>query len=153
MIPAPPASLSSSPASVAAWLLAAAGTVPFLAGVGDGVMFGGERLFVVQAYAAVIASFICGIHWGAALFAPQRRAIRLFIMSNIAALVSWLAALMPAGPGFLLFAATFATLLLVDRHLWRSGLWPDWFWRLRSVISGVVVGACLCIAIAGWGSA
>lgn len=133
------------PAPVAAWLLAGAGTLPFLAGGADLLLRNGEWLGAVQIYGAVIVSFVCGIHWGAALFAAEGLALRLFLMSNIAALLGWVAALLPAGPGFLLLAALFAVLLLVDHHLWRAGLWPLWFWHLRGVITAVVVGACLVI--------
>lgn len=133
------------PAPVAAWLLAGAGTLPFLAGAAATLLRHGEWLGAVQIYGAVIASFVCGIHWGAALFAAEGLALRLFLMSNIAALLGWVAALLPVGPGFLLLAVLFAALLLVDRHLWRAGLWPLWFWRLRCVITAVVAGACLLI--------
>ncbi|WP_421697349.1 DUF3429 domain-containing protein [Ancylobacter sp.] len=133
------------PALIAAWLLAGAGTLPFLAGAVDVVLRNGEWLGAVQIYGAVIASFVCGIHWGAALVAAEGLALRLFLISNIAALLGWVAALLPAGPGFLLLAVLFAALLLVDRHLWRARLWPLWFWRLRGIITAVVVGACLVI--------
>lgn len=133
------------PALIAAWLLAGAGALPFFAGTADVVLRNGEWLGAVQIYGAVIASFVCGIHWGAALVAAEGLALRLFLISNIAALLGWVAALLPAGPGFLLLAVLFAALLLVDRHLWRAGLWPLWFWRLRGIITAVVVGACLVI--------
>lgn len=132
-------------ALLVAWLLAVAGTMPFLAGVADAMLRHGEWLGAVQIYGAVIASFVCGIHWGAALFAAEGLALRLLVISNIAALLGWAAALLPAGAGFLLLAVLFATLLLFDRHLWRAGLWPLWFWRLRVAITAVVVAACLVI--------
>lgn len=145
---APTAFSPRSPARSAAWLLAAAGVLPFLAGVADAALLGRGWLSSVQVYAAIIASFVCGIHWGAALFSPQGPATRLFLASNVAALLAWLAAMLPPRAGFFLLAALFGVLLLVDRDLWRRGLWPDWFWRLRRAISAVVVGACLCIGSA-----
>ncbi len=75
-------------------------------------------------------------------------ALRLFVASNVAALLAWGAALLSPKPGFLLLAAVFAGLLLVDRQLRQSGLWPDWFWTLRVTISTVVIGACLWIGMA-----
>lgn len=140
-----PLSPAQRPALIAAWLLAGAGTLPFLAGAAGLLLRNGEWIGAVQVYGAVIASFVCGIHWGAALFAAEGLALRLFLVSNIAALLGWVAALLPTGPGFLLLAVLFAALLTVDRHLWRAGLWPLWFWRLRGVITAVVVGACLVI--------
>lgn len=138
----------SGPARAAAWALAAAGTLPFFAGIADASVLGRTWLGAVHIYAAVIASFVCGIHWGAALFSPGGMALRLFVASNVAALLAWGAALLSPRPGFLLLAAVFAGLLLVDRQLRQSGLWPGWFWTLRVTISTVVIGACLWIGMA-----
>ena len=74
---APRAFSSRNPARAAAWLLAAAGTLPFLAGIVDVALLGREWLGIVQVYAAIIASFVCGIHWRAALFSPEGIAARL----------------------------------------------------------------------------
>ncbi|WP_018389545.1 DUF3429 domain-containing protein [Ancylobacter sp. FA202] len=147
MIPAPASFAPASTVRVTAWLLAAAGTLPFLAAIADAALLGGSRLGMVQIYGALIASFICGMHWAAALFAPQTLAVRLFLLSNVGALIAWLAALLPPQPGFLLLAAIFAALLGIDRHLRVGGLWPDWFWQLRVVISAMVVGACIWIGL------
>lgn len=101
----------------------------------------------MQIYGALIASFVCGMHWAAALFAPQTLAVRLFVLSNVAALLAWLAALLAPQPGFLILAAIFVALLGVDQHLRVRGLWPDWFWKLRVAISAVVVSACVWIGL------
>ncbi|SCW54343.1 DUF3429 domain-containing protein [Ancylobacter rudongensis] len=141
------ASLTPAPAvRVTAWLLAAAGTLPFLAAIADAARLGG--IGTVQIYGAVIASFVCGMHWGAALFAPEPLAVRLFLLSNVAALFAWLAALLTPQPGFLLLAVIFAALLGVDRHLRARGVWAGWFWQLRVAISAVVVSACGWIGMA-----
>lgn len=146
MIPAA-ASFTPAPAvRVTAWLLAAAGTLPFLAAIADAGRLGG--IGTVQIYGAVIASFVCGMHWGAALFAPDALAVRLFLLSNVAALLAWLAALLTPQPGFLLLAVIFAALLGVDRHLRARGVWAGWFWQLRVAISAVVVSACVWIGMA-----
>lgn len=144
-----PAAASFTPAPavrVTAWLLAAAGTLPFLTAIADAGRLGG--IGTVQIYGAVIASFVCGMHWGAALFAPEPLAVRLFLLSNVAALLAWLAALLTPQPGFLLLALIFAALLGVDRHLRARGVWADWFWQLRVAISAVVVSACVWIGMA-----
>lgn len=148
MIPAA-ASFTPAPAvRVTAWLLAAAGTLPFLAAIADAALLGAGRVGTVQIYGAVIASFVCGMHWGAALFAPEPLAVRLFLLSNVAALFAWLAALLTPQPGFLLLAVIFAALLGVDRHLRARGVWAGWFWQLRVAISAVVVSACVWIGLA-----
>lgn len=143
-----PASFAPAPyVRVTAWLLASAGTLPFLAAIADAAFLGAGGVGTVQIYGALIASFICGMHWAAALFAPHSLAVLLFLLSNVGALLAWLAALLAPQPGFLILAAIFAALLGIDRHLRVRELWPDWFWRLRVAISAVVIGACIWIGL------
>ena len=136
------------PIPLTAWLLAAAGAVPFLAGIVDLALLGGGRVGAVQIYGAVIAAFLCGTHWAAALLGSPALAIRLFALSNAMALLAWLGALLPVRPGFVLLAIVFAALLAVDGVLHRRRLWPHWFWQLRRAITMVVVAACIAMAVA-----
>lgn len=126
-----------------AWGLASAGALPFLAGLADILFWNGAWTGSIQIYAAVIASFICGVHWAAALLSPQAQPILLLLASNVAALLAWVAAMAPAPIGFFMFAALFAALAAIDHLLHRAGTWPDWFWRLRLTISAIVMAACL----------
>lgn len=131
-----------------AWALASAGTLPFLAGAADLLFLGGAWTASVQVYAAVIASFLCGVHWGAALLSARRvRPAALLLASNALALLAWLAAMLPASTGFVSFALLFAGLAGIDHLLARASVWPDWFWRLRMTITAVVVAACLLIGL------
>lgn len=130
-----------------AWLLASAGVLPFLGAIVDVVAFDGKWLSSIQIYGALIASFISGIHWGAAILSSEGTAVRLLFLSNVAALLAWLAALLPPSSGFLLLAVLFAAFLIVDRQLRRRGLWPEWFWTLRVVISAVVICACVVLGV------
>lgn len=130
-----------------AWGLALAGALPFLAGLADIMFWDGALTGPVQIYAAVIASFICGMHWGAALLSPRAGPVPLLLGSNVAALAAWGAALAPVSTGFLMFAALFAALAAIDHFLHRAGTWPAWFWRLRLTISAIVVASCLLIGI------
>ncbi len=130
-----------------AWTLASAGVLPFLAGLADLVLGDGAWTAYVQVYAAVIASFICGIHWGAALLGKEARPVMLLIASNVAALLAWVAALAPASTGFFIFAALFLGLAWIDGQLHRSGAWPAWFWLLRLTISAIVATICLLIGV------
>lgn len=140
------AAAPNSPVIRLAWLLAAAGTLPFFGGIADRAMLGGHWLPAVQIYGAVIASFVAGIHWGAALMGPERFGPRLLAASNGAALIAWVAALLPPAPGFFILAALFPLLALIDRQLFQARLWPLWFWRLRATITALVTVACLFIA-------
>ncbi|RUT28550.1 DUF3429 domain-containing protein [Arsenicitalea aurantiaca] len=147
MTDAPSPTMPMASRQTIALILTAAGALPFLAGLVDVALLGGQWLQAIQVYGAVIAAFICGIHWGAAMFAPERMAPRLLILSNFLALLAWLSALLPPTAGFLSLAAVFGSLLLVDRHLFRAGLWPDWFWTLRIAISALVIGVTLLLGI------
>lgn len=138
---------SSNQKRFVAFALAAAGTLPFLGGIFDLVVLDGTWLGVVAIYAAVIASFISGIHWGASFFAPGGMRVGLLVGSNVAALAAWVAALLAPTRGFLAFAILFAVLLAIDGYLHRSGLWPAWYWLLRRVISAIVILACVAIAV------
>lgn len=127
--------------------LASAGALPFLAGLAGLVFWDGALTGHIQIYAAVIASFLCGMHWGVALLAPRAPSVPLLLGSNVAALAAWAAAMAPASIGFLAFAALFAAVAAIDQLLHRTGIWPDWFWRLRLTISAIVVVTCLLIGI------
>ena len=55
-----------------------------------------DSLFWAASYAAVIASFICGIHWAVFLFFAGRSPINLLLTSNLICLSAWAALLLPA---------------------------------------------------------
>ena len=70
--------------------------------------------------AAVIASFIAGTHWAARVYRPEVSALPTLVMSNVFALLAWLALLLPQRAwGLALLIACFL------------GLSPGWFWPLR----------------------
>jgi hypothetical protein len=110
------------------------------------------RVFLLDAamlYAAVIASFVSGIHWGLYLdpVRADRAELNLFVSSNICTLAAWTALLlpMPHAP-FLLLAVVFSALFVIDRSLARQGIIEDWFFALRLRISAIVVPSCLLLA-------
>ena len=92
-------------------------------------------------YGAVIASFIAGIHWGIFLF--KETPLNLFIHSNIAALLAWLALLVPTQAGLAVLAGCLLYLLTIDSRLQLTGILPAWYMRLRLRISCLVIGILL----------
>lgn len=96
-------------------------------------------------YAAVIVSFIAGIHWGLYLLREQDIPLNLFIHSNIAALTAWFAALINIPFSLLVFIVCFVYLLLIDRKLSETKLLETWFLRMRHVATGVVI-VCLLVS-------
>jgi len=102
----------------------------------------------VLAYGAVIASFVSGIHWGLFLYRANAFPLNLFISSNVCALAAWAALLVP--PLWLALAlliAVFAALFAIDHVLWRASAHAAWFYRLRAIITAIVIGALSVLLI------
>lgn len=126
-------------------LLTLGGAVPFWLGAGLMLFGWAEAGHIVLVYAAVIASFVAGIHWGLAFGPAADHSRLLLVASNVVALGAWGAALLPNRAGFLVLAALFAGLLLVERRL--GTIWPDWFGRLRLAATVLVCAALVLLAV------
>jgi hypothetical protein len=137
----------------AAWL-GAFGLLPFVAGAA--LVVGSDVTWVMHAlryYAAVILSFMGGVHWGLAIAdfgagAGSGSNWTRLGASIVPALVAWLGLLVMPVPGLLVTAAAFAILLLGDLLAVRKGMAPRWYARLRLPLTSVVV-VCLIAATAG----
>lgn len=138
-----------TPPAVVAWL-GYGGLLPFvfltLAGLLDrdhGPLWSDA----LNAYGAIILSFVGALHWGFAMSLrglndSQRSAA--FIWSVVPALLAWPALLMPAILAAPLLIAGFVANSLRDRHLGRQAELPAWYLPLRFRLSGV---ACVCLGI------
>ena len=144
----------------AALYLGLAGLIPFLwgalsalnPGLNDwGVGALGPRFvgpYVSLSYGTVILAFMSGVLWGFAAQASGRVAASGFALSVIPAL--WAFLLVGGGPvaAAIYLAAGFVGLLGLDWMFWRQGLAPEWWMRLRVVLTGVVL-LCLAVPIFG----
>jgi hypothetical protein len=124
--------------------LGAAGLVPFVAGAAALAVAGGEvrtqAAAALAAYAALIVSFLGGIHWGLAFLQP-RPASALFAWGVTPSLLAWAALLLPRGAGLAGLAAILLLCLWVDRRIYpRLGLAP-WL-ALRWPLTAVAAGSC-----------
>ncbi|MDX2218791.1 MAG: DUF3429 domain-containing protein [Burkholderiales bacterium] len=146
---ADPVSMKPLPA-----LLVLTGALPFLSAtlslVAGGPFHQTIAVVMLVTYAAVILSFLGGIHWGLALkimdSAPTS-ASRLFVLSVLPALAAWAVLFLVADPRWQL-VGMFVILLAVwalDGLLSVQGIIPRWFFRLRSLITAIV-GSCFVIA-------
>ena len=94
-------------------------------------------------YAAVIISFLGGVHWGFAVqhFHQHRRIANLLLATSITPpLIAW---------GILLYPDHYAQLLVltllysfmwaIDSLLYNNDLMPQWFFNIRCIITPVVV--------------
>lgn len=141
-----------SPVPSAPLWLGAGGLVPFIVLAG--------ALWIVPAeyhptlhdwlrtYAAVILSFVGAVHWGIALLhrdmGDQDRAV-VMAWSVVPGLVAWVSLLMSLRTGLTLTGAMFVIHYTMDRTLASRFPIPDWYLRLRSGLTIVVV-ACLGVA-------
>lgn len=141
----------------AAWL-GATGAMPFvLLAIGPLLLPSAWREPAHDAlctYAAVILSFLGGVHWGLTLATEDARgassqfSLRL-VLSVVPSLLGWGALFLPAVWGLVALAGAFAAMMFVDLGPGaRSGA-PAWYPRLRRPLSLTVISALLLSALFG----
>jgi hypothetical protein len=101
----------------------------------------------LSAYAAVILSFLGGIHWGLAMRQPAAQT-RVLWWGVTPSLVAWPAAVMPPDAGLVLQGLMLVVCYLVDRRLYPQLGAAGWL-TLRFRLSAV---AALCCFIGAAGS-
>ncbi len=145
-----------SPGMRHAWTLTLAGAVPFVAAAAI-VLFGpvDQHMLALQmatTYAAVILSFLGGIQWGNGLSLMEsapRSAQTLLMLSIVPSLLAW-ALLFVSQPNARVLVAIFlfGLVWVVDALLSLQGLIPGWFFRLRCLVTAIVIGCLTAIALA-----
>lgn len=144
--PAAPGPAGGSSPSLLARQLGYAGLLPFL-GAATASWVGGPELqpiaaMVLLTYAAVIVSFLGGIHWGWAMAHPGQGSSTALAWGVTPSLVAWTALLMPSSTGGLwLSAAALALCWAVDRPLYRQRGLAAWL-PLRTQLSTVALLCC-----------
>lgn len=108
-----------------------------------------ESVALLLTYAAVILSFLGGIHWGKALSGENSGDLNWMRLgwSVAPSLIAWIALRMSPGFTIIIFIAAFAIAFLVDRHAVRAGFFPEWYLPLRKVLTLGVL-ACLIATLA-----
>lgn len=141
--------LSDSPAldRAPAWAhrLGYAGLIPFVAGALLVHLVFAEAhpyaTMALSAYAAVIVSFLGGIHWGIG-FRETQPTPGLFVWGVVPSLVAWVAVVMPPSAGLVIHALMLVVCYAVDRRVYpRHGL-ERWL-VLRFRLSAVAAFSCL----------
>jgi hypothetical protein len=142
--PQPPVAAYHPPVSDTARWLGYAGLVPFVLGallLWVLVLVRAEAhsfaALALSAYAALILSFLGGIHWGLALRLTAPPA-SLFVWGVVPSLVAWMAVLMPAYAGLVVHGVMLAVCYLVDRRVYPAhgiGHWLTLRFRLSAVAS------------------
>ena len=136
----------SSPPDTAAQRLAYAGLIPFVAGallvwaVRDDVQ--AYVALALSAYAAVVLSFLGGIHWGFAMRQPQvRPSTAALVWGVVPSLVAWPAAVMPPRGGLVILGLMLVVCYAVDRRLYPAQGAAAWL-TLRFRLSAVAALSC-----------
>jgi hypothetical protein len=131
------------------------GLVPFLFltlclwSAGDDMDLHAAIALSMQAYGAVIVSFLGGIHWGVGFHnaLTQPKAPRVHFTWGVApSLLAWVAVMMPAFAGLPLLGFVLIGCYLIDRRTWpAAGLAPWLPMRLQLTI----VSSLSCFLAAG----
>jgi Protein of unknown function (DUF3429) len=145
-----------TPVPRSALLLGLAGLIPFVWGAASqlfpaladwGTAVLGPRFvgpYVSLSYGTVILAFMAGVLWGFATRAEGAVATSGYVLSVLPAL--WAFFFVGGGPvsAAIWLAAGFVGLLGLDALFWRQGLTPDWWMRLRLVLTA---GVLLCLSV------
>ena len=132
------------PLTDTARLLGHLGLLPFVLGAALVWVVNAEAhpyaTLALAAYAAVIVSFLGGIHWGLAfrLSAPPAS---LFVWGVVPSLVAWLAVMMPASAGLVVQGVMLVVCYLVDRRVYPQQGLAHWL-TLRFRLSSIAALCC-----------
>lgn len=140
---------------LAARSLGLAGLIPFWLCAFGLALFPGagvapETLLRAQvAYGAVILTFLGGVHWGVALRQPDGPSWLRLTWGITPSLLAWCALLMPPRNGLGLLAFGLAIAFGVDLRTLGAGVVPDWYPRLRRILTtGALAALFLSILVA-----
>lgn len=131
-----------------ALLLSLAGALPFIAGAA--VLWAGPAAYAPSAlqaiitYAAVILSFLGGVHWGFG-FRHSAAPASLFVWGVVPSLLAWVAAIMPAYAGLVVHGAMLLVCYAVDRRVYPTQGAAHWL-TLRFRLSSVASLSCFLAA-------
>jgi hypothetical protein len=136
-----------------AMTLTALGAIPLVLGgllvVADAnlALLPAEPALVLHTYAAIIAGFVAGMHWG--IHFCKRTNDSVYLLSSVCALLLWVSFLWAGQKiGFALVLLTFAVLWFEEFRLSKQRVTTVWFWQIRNMVSAVAIFSLL-LAIYG----
>jgi Protein of unknown function (DUF3429) len=99
----------------------------------------GDPARAMQAYGAVILSFLGGVRWGHALrMTDAGLQQQAFILSVGPSIAAWLLLLPPTLMGLIGLPVLFVLLAVADEQLIKVGV-PVWYAKLRRILTAVAV--------------
>jgi len=142
--PADKAGIDGGPSAMA-WRLGYAGLLPF---VGGALLLWlvwpevhPDVALALSAYAAVIISFLGGVHWGLAMRMPGPLNTGMLVWGVVPSLVAWVAVVMPAYAGLVIHGAMLLVCYAVDRRIYPQAGVAQWL-TLRFRLSAVAAVSC-----------
>ncbi len=96
----------------------------------------------LTSYAAAVAAFLGGIHWGVGFKLGRTAPPLHFVWGVVVPLLAWLALVMPAYAGLPLLGLLFVGCYLVDRRTWPAAGLGEWL-TLRFRLSIVATLSCV----------
>jgi hypothetical protein len=136
-----------------AQLLGYAGLIPFIAlSIGTWVELPiiQRPHYLLQAYAAVILSFMGAVHWGMVISVPSEEARAQLFASVVPPLLGWIALMLPQVIAYSLLTLSFIGLCFYDGIVSRKSALPSWYVPMRVVLTSIVV---LCLVLAAFAAA
>lgn len=133
--------------------LAYFGVVPFVIGIAMGLagysVFGVDGRLWFTAYSCVILSFLCGVWWGGALNRVDHvYRLPLMVLSNVIALVGWVALLLYQSPLALpVLAVAYLFVERAEARLKPNVSFLSGYFSTRSRVTYLVI-ACHLVMIA-----
>ena len=134
-----------------AWL-AYMGTIPFVSGAMlslfgyQQVFFSNDMISIVNSYGLAIVIFMSGIHWGNYISDSRCNSINLLITSISITLLAWLVFLLtPVYLTLSFYCICFLSLLLIDTRLVNLQVISRSYFKLRLIVTSVVIISLLLI--------
>ncbi len=129
-----------------------AGLFPFIAGVASLFLLPQHSVTLVSwfyVYSAGILAFMAGVYWPIAMQLdhmsyPQSPFVTM-VLSQMFFVVAGLGLLLPTVGKIMVYSLAFLALYVVDVR-WMRLYWPDWYLRLRLVLTLVVLACQLTVA-------
>ncbi len=112
----------------------------------DDPVVSARSAFALAAYAATIAAFLGGVHWGPALREGGLAPVPL-VWGVMPQLAGWLALLLPSYPSLLACSAVLVLCYIADRRLYPEAGLAAWL-PMRLQLTVVASASCVVAAVA-----
>lgn len=125
-----------------------AGLIPFILGALSVLLFPEAEALCIElfyTYSAGVLAFMAGVYWPIALQLEDRcfplSPVVTLIISQLFFVTAGLSLLLPLAGQMVVYPLAYVALYIVDAR-WMRIYWPDWYRKLRLVLTVV---ACVCL--------